>query len=94
MRGSDRAQGAMFSYLDLERRVPKDHPLRPLRALVDAALGELSPRLDRLYARGMGRPSVAPEKLLRGLLLQVLYSIRSERQLMERMRSGKQRSKC
>jgi transposase len=74
----------MFSYVSAERRVPKEHPLRVIRAMVDAALKELRPRLDGLYARG-GRPSIAPEKLLRALLLQVLYSVRSERMLMEQL---------
>ncbi len=85
MRGTDRAQGSMFSYVGLEQRVAEDHPLRPLRGLVDGALKELSPRLERLYAKRLGRPSIAPERLLQALLLQVLYSIRSERQLMEQL---------
>jgi len=68
----------------MERRIPADHPLRALRPLVDALLRELSPRFDELYARG-GRPSIAPEKLLRALLPQVLYTIRSERLLMEQL---------
>jgi transposase len=67
-----------------EQRVPQDHPLRALRTMVDEALAELSPRFSRLYAK-RGRPSIAPEKLLRALLLQVLYTIRSERQLMEQL---------
>jgi transposase-like protein DUF772 len=74
----------MFSHISAERRVPKDHPLRAIRAMVDTALKELRPRLDGLYARG-GRPSIAPERLLRALLLQVLYSIRSERMPMEQL---------
>jgi transposase len=74
----------MFSYVSPEARVPPDHPLRVIRSMVDAALIELSPRLDGLYAR-VGRPSIAPEKLLRALLLQVLYSVRSERLLMEQL---------
>ena len=78
MRGEDRQQGAMFSYLSPEQRVPRDHPLRAIRELVDAVLGELSPEFARLYAAN-GRPSIAPEKLLRALLLQVLYTVRSER---------------
>jgi transposase len=85
MRGDDQQSGSMFSYVGLEQRVPKDHPLRPLRKLVNEALRELSPRFDAIYAKRMGRPSVAPEKLLRALLIQVLYSIRSERQLMEQL---------
>jgi transposase len=85
MRGTDREAGAIFSYVSLEERVPQDHPLRAMRRLVDEALGALSPRFDRLYAKRVGRPSVPPERLLRALLLQVLYSIRSERQLMEQL---------
>jgi len=84
MRGDDRQQGAMFSYLSPEQRVPVDHPLRPIRQMVDEILKGLSPRFDRLYAE-MGRPSIAPEKLLRALLLQILYTIRSERLLMEEL---------
>ncbi|MDR7479200.1 MAG: transposase, partial [Armatimonadota bacterium] len=84
MRGDDLQQASMFSYLSPEERVPPDHPLRPLRMMVDAVLGELSPDFDRLYAR-TGRPSVPPEQLLRALLLQILYTIRSERLLMEQL---------
>jgi len=84
MRGDDRQQGAMFSYLSPEERVPRDHPLRAIRQLVDRALTELSPRFSRLYAR-LGRPSIPPEQLLRALLVQVLYTVRSERQLMEQL---------
>jgi transposase len=85
MRGDDREdQGAMGSYVPMERRIPADHPLRAMRPLVDALLRELSPRFDELYSR-VGRPSIAPEKLLRALLLQVLYTIRSERLLMEQL---------
>jgi transposase len=84
MRGTDRQQSSMFSYISAERRVPKDHPLRAVRAMVDAALRELGPRFDAIYA-AHGRPSVPPEKLLRALLLQVLYSVRSERLLMEQL---------
>src|SRR2546427_711424 len=85
MRGDDREdQGAMWSYVPMERRIPADHPLRAMRPLVDALLRELSPRFDELYSR-VGRPSIAPEKLLRALLLQVLYTIRSERLLMEQL---------
>jgi transposase len=84
MRGDDPQNGAMFSYIMPEQRVPADHPLRPLRQLVDAALTRLSARFDRMYS-DMGRPSIAPEKLLRALLLQVLYSIRSERLLIEQL---------
>jgi len=82
MRGDDQRQGHMWSYLSPEARVPKDHPLRPIRAMVDQALGELDPLFRRLYSK-IGRPSIAPEMLLRALVLQILYSIRSERLLME-----------
>jgi transposase len=84
MRGEDLQQSALFSYLSPEQRVPKDHPLRKLLPLVDAALARMSRRFTAMYARG-GRPSIAPEKLLRALLLQILYSVRSERLLMERL---------
>ena len=85
MRGDDQEdQGAMWSYVPMERRIPTDHPLRTMRPLVDALLRELSPRFDELYSL-VGRPSIAPEKLLRALLLQVLYTIRSERLLMEQL---------
>src|ERR1043166_253998 len=84
MRGKDSQQSAMFSYGSPEQRVPADHPLRPIRKMVDAALKGLSRSFQRMYA-DWGRPSVAPEKLLRALLLQVLYSIRSERMLMEQL---------
>jgi transposase len=84
MRGDDEQQAGMFSYLSPEERVPHDHPLRTIRRLVDRVLVELSADFDRLYAR-VGRPSVPPEKLLRALLLQVLYTIRSERLLMEQL---------
>lgn len=84
MRGAERQQSTLFSYLSLEDRIPPDHPLRAMRALVDPVLAELSPRFDAIYASG-GRPSIPPEQLLRALLLQVLYTIRSERQLMEQL---------
>ena len=84
MRGDDRRQSGMFSYLSPEKRVPRDHPLRRIREMVDRALEELSPRFEALYAK-TGRPSIAPERLLRALLLQVLYTVRSERQLMEQL---------
>jgi transposase len=84
MRGEDQQQNGMFSYISAEQRVKADHPLRAIRKMVDEALKELSPRFSRLYAK-RGRPSIAPEKLLRALLLQVLYTIRSERQLMEQL---------
>ena len=84
MRGDDRHPDAMFSYVAPEQRVPADHPLRAIRAMVDTALRELSPEFARLYPK-TGRPSIPPEKLLRALLLQMLYSVRSERQLMEQL---------
>lgn len=84
MRGEDTQQNAMFSYLSPEQRVPPDHPLRKLRPLVDEVLKKLSRRFTALYARG-GRPSIPPEKLLRALLLQALYTLRSERLLMEQL---------
>jgi len=84
MRGDDQQQNHMFSYLSPEMRVRKDHPLRAIRAMVDEVLTQLSRRFDTMYAR-VGRPSIAPEKLLRAQLLQMLYSIRSERLLMEEM---------
>jgi transposase len=84
MRGDDEQQLGVFSYVSPEQRVPTDHPLRPVRAMADEALRELRPRFNKLYAQ-TGRPSIAPEKLLRALLLQVLYSVRSERMLMEQL---------
>src|SRR5580692_2057104 len=84
MRGQDRQQSAMFSYVSPEERVPAEHPLRPIRAMTDAALRALSPVFNHMYAV-FGRPSIAPEKLLRALLIQVLYTVRSERMLMEQL---------
>src|SRR5260370_34624254 len=84
MRGDDHQQAGMWSYLAPEQRVPLAHPLRPIRAMVDAILVELSPAFAKLYSP-VGRPSIPPEKLLRALLLQVLYSTRSERLLMEQL---------
>jgi transposase len=84
MRGDDPHNDSMFSYVTPETRVRPDHPLRPIRRMVDAALERLSARFERLYST-TGRPSIPPEKLLRALLLQVLYSIRSERLLMEEL---------
>src|SRR5258708_10139852 len=84
MRGDDRQPDAVFSYVSMESRIPPDHPLRVMRTLVDACLREMSPRFALLYAR-TGRPSIPPEKLLRAQLLQVLYTIRSERLLMEQL---------
>ena len=80
MRGEGQQQNHIFSYLSPEARVRKDHPLRDIRAMVDEVLSALSRRFDTMYA-GVGRPSIAPEKLLRAQLLQMLYSIRSERLL-------------
>src|ERR1700687_1080493 len=84
MRGDDKQQLDVFSYVSPEQRVPQDHPLRALRVMTDAALRELQPRFNKVYAK-TGRPSIAPEKLLRALLLQALYSVRSERMLMEQL---------
>ena len=84
MRGTDSQQAHLFSYMSPERRVPADHPLRSIRAMVDVALEQLSPRFEALYSH-TGRPSVPPEKLLRALLLQVFYSVRSEALLMEQL---------
>jgi transposase len=84
MRGSDKRPGELFSYVDLEQRVRLDHPLRAIRALTDTALAALSSDFAALYS-GLGRPSIAPEMLLRAMLLQAFYSVRSERQLMERL---------
>jgi len=82
MRGADQQQSHVFSYLSPEERVRKDHPLRAIRAMVDEVLKQLSRRFDAMYAK-VGRPSIPPEQLLRAQLLQMLYSIRSERLLME-----------
>ena len=84
MRGDDEISGRLFSYIDLEDRVRAEHPLRPIREIANAALASLSGDFAALYS-GMGRPSVPPEKLLRAMLLQAFYSVRSERQLMERI---------
>jgi transposase len=84
MRGDDEQQLGVFSYVSPEQRIPQDHPLRPIRNMADMALRELQPRFGKLYAK-TGRPSIAPEKLLRALLLQVLYTVRSERMLMEQL---------
>jgi len=84
MRGSDERSGSLFSYVDLEARVRGDHPLRAIREVVNAALHDLSKAFAALYT-DFGRPSIAPEKLLRAMLLQAFYGIRSERQLMERL---------
>jgi transposase len=84
MRGNDQQQGHVFSYLSPEQRVRQDHPLRPIRAMVDQVLRELSPEFAKMYSK-IGRPSIPPEQLLRALLLQMLYSVRSERLLMEEL---------
>ena len=84
MRGADQRSESLFSYVSCEARVPLDHPLRAIREIVNAALAALSPDFEALYAR-LGRPSIPPEKLLRALVLQAFYSVRSERQLMEQL---------
>jgi transposase len=84
MRGEDEKQSAMFSYVTLEQRIPSDHPLRSIRWMTDVALERMNGKFDELYS-ATGRPSIAPERLIRGLLLQVLYSVRSERQLIEQL---------
>ena len=84
MRGKDEVRGSLFSYVDLERRVRRDHPLRMIRGIVNAALSKMSAEFDMLYPP-TGRDSIPPERLLRALLLQAFYSIRSERQLVERI---------
>src|ERR1700756_3212185 len=84
MRGDDDLQEGMFSYISPEKRVPADHPLRPIRKMVDEILKEMSPRFAKLYS-DVGRPSIAPERLLRSLLLQIFYSVRSERMLIEQL---------
>jgi len=84
MRGGDPQPDAVFSYVSMEARIPQDHPLRAMRTLVEAVLKEMSPRFALMYAK-TGRPSIAPEKLLRAQLLQILYTIRSERLLMEQL---------
>lgn len=84
MRGADSKQEAMFSYVSPEARVPAKHPLRPIRAMIAEALAQMDGRFEKLYSQ-TGRPSIAPERLIRALLLQVLYSIRSERLLIEQL---------
>src|ERR1700753_4504799 len=84
MRGEDEGSEGLFSYVSCSARVPKDHPLRTIRRLVDGALEALSGQCEKRYAK-LGRPSIPPEKLLRALLLQAFYSVRSERQLMEQL---------
>src|SRR5262245_55081072 len=84
MRGNEQSQEEIFSYITPAQRIPQTHPLRPIRQMVDAALKELSPEFEAMYS-GTGRPSVPPEQLLRALLLQLLYTVRSERMLMEQL---------
>src|ERR1700759_1743737 len=84
MRGTDKQQSGMFSYLSPEERVPEEHPLRAIRQMTDEVLKGLSAKFNVLYS-STGRPSIAPEKLLRALLLQILYTVRSERLLMEQL---------
>lgn len=84
MRGADQTNGSLFSYVSLEDRVPPDHPLRTIRRVVNDVLCDLSGEFEKLYSR-TGRPSIPPEQLLRALLLQAFYTIRSERQLMEQL---------
>jgi transposase len=84
MRGNDGKQGDLFSYVSLESRIPHNHPVRKMREMVDEALEGMASDFDEMYSR-MGRPSIPPERLLRALLLQVLYSVRSERMLMEQL---------
>src|ERR1700687_876692 len=84
MRGIDPKQNGMFSYVSPEQRVPAEHPLRPLRTMVDKILKEMSPRFAKLYA-DTGRPSIPAERLLPALLLQIFYTVRSERLLMEQL---------
>ena len=85
MRGSDEWTGALFSYVDVESRIRRDHPLRQIRQIANAALSALDGDFEALYPPRLGRPSIPPERLLRAMLLQAFYGIRSERQLMERI---------
>ena len=84
MRGTDETTGSLFSYVDLEERIPVRHPLRKVRQIVNDTLASLDAEFDLLYS-AEGRPSIAPERLLRASLIQILFSVRSERQLMEQM---------
>src|SRR5205085_6698054 len=84
MRGEETRQVHLFSYISLDERVPKSHPLRKLRLVVDGILASMNDEFDRAYAK-VGRPSIPPERLLRALLLQVLFSVRSERMLVEQL---------
>src|SRR5215813_13356328 len=85
MRGSDERSGSLFSYVDLEGRIRPDHPLRTIREIANGALADLTGEFATVYPHRLGRPSIAPERLLRAMLLQAFYGIRSERQLMERL---------
>jgi transposase len=85
MRGSDDSSGSLFSYVDVESRIRRDHPLRRIREIANSALSALDEDFETLYPRRLGRPSIPPERLLRAMLLQVFYGLRSERQLMERI---------
>ena len=82
MRGAESGQQVLFSYVAIDARIPADHPLRAMKQLLEPVLGDLAPRFATMYAEG-GRPSIPPEQLLRALLLQSLYTVRSERLLME-----------
>jgi transposase len=84
MRGDDEQQGGAFSYITPEARIPKDHPLWAIRTMTDQVLKEMSPRFEAIDSH-LGRPSIPPEQLLRALLLQILYTVRSERLLMEQL---------
>ena len=84
MRGTDKISGSLFSYVDIEDRIPARHPLRQVKRIVDEVLASLDAEFDRLYA-AEGRPSIAPERLMRASLIQILFSVRSERQLMEQI---------
>jgi transposase len=84
MRGTDEQSGSLFSYVDLEDRIPARHPLRKIRQVVNDALAGLDAEFEALYV-DFGRPSIAPERLIRASLIQILFSVRSERQLMEQM---------
>ena len=85
MRGSDQRSGSLFSYVDLESRVRRNHPLRRIRGIVNEVLASLSADFEAISASGVDWPSIPPERLLRALLLQAFYGIRSERQIMERL---------
>ena len=84
MRGTDEKSGSLFSYVNLEERIPARHPLRKIRQVVNDALGHLDGEFEALYV-DFGRPSIAPERLIRASLIQILFSVRSERQLMEQL---------